>query len=150
MKQCVDPLKGANLSTVSYQISLDFNVLSADIPDFFFLAYYDVNGKVCFKKLHIFIFIFTDVYYFLSSCRTVAPSSLARCSRSAIPALTPTTVVVRLNPMVASIISPTLPDGAKTKKVLISSWKRSQYFVGHFNVPVHSFFYLAFLMGFKS
>jgi hypothetical protein len=75
-----------------------------------------------FQRIPVFIFIFTDAFSSsLSSCRMVAPSSLARCSRSAIPALTLTTVVVRLNPMVASIISPTPPDGAKTKKVLISS-----------------------------
>jgi hypothetical protein len=100
------------------------------------------------------IFIVTDVLS-LSSCRMVAPSSLARCSRSATPALTPTTVVVRLNPVVKSIILPTPPDGAKTKKSIDFILRGTSALVGHsikiFRVPFHSFFiYLAFLMGFKS
>ena len=57
----MNPLKGANLSTVSYQNSLDLlNVLSADVP-FCFLAYYDVNGKVCFKNFPLFLFLLTFI-----------------------------------------------------------------------------------------
>ena len=76
-----------------------------------------VSGKFSFMLL---FFIVTDILS-LSSCRMVAPSSLARCSRSAILALTLTTVVVRLNQVAKSIISLTPTDGAKIKKVLISS-----------------------------
>jgi hypothetical protein len=53
--------------------------------------------------------------HFIFCCRVAVPTLLARCSRNAITVLMPTTMVVRLNPMVASIISPIPTDGAKVK-----------------------------------
>lgn len=59
----------------------------------------------------------------------VAPCSLALCSRNAMTALTPITVVVRLNPTVAWTTSPNPTDGASNKGFIIFDLgkKSSQY-----------------------
>lgn len=41
------------------------DVLSTDLTDFFFTAYYDVNGKVCYFPFYFFFLLTFGLFFFL-------------------------------------------------------------------------------------